>query len=205
MRKCHRRRAPVARRGPRPGLLERAIRPEAGQTRNGARQLFSAGPDPGLCSAKKRAAGRRPSLRCGPDGAPHATCRMGTPGCRPAPPPAFGRHEGRGGRGLPNPEPPMLDDLLSHPVPADTDDNAGQSPSPAVHPLDELALYGCRPFQDDADPRPLPEPHAAEGAVAGALNALADLFCGTRLEDDLPDLLWAFVNLFHRKADRITG
>ena len=98
----------------------------------------------------------------------------------------------------------MLDDLLSHPVPADTDDNAGQSPSPAVHPLDELALYGCRPFQDDADPRPLPEPHAAEGAVAGALNALADLFCGTRLEDDLPDLLWSFVNLFHRKADRIT-
>ena len=98
----------------------------------------------------------------------------------------------------------MLDDLLSHPVPADTDDDAGQAPSPAVHPLDELALYGCRPFQDDADPRPLPEPHAAEGAVAGALNALADLFCGTRLEDDLPDLLWSFVNLFHRKADRIT-
>ena len=79
------------------------------------------------------------------------------------------------------------------PVPADTDDDAGQAPSPAVHPLDELALYGCRPFQDDADPRPLPEPHAAEGAVAGALNALADLFCGTRLEDDLPDLLWSFV------------
>ena len=98
----------------------------------------------------------------------------------------------------------MLDDLLSPPVPADTDDDAGQVPSPAVHPLDELALYGCRPFQDDADPRPLPEPHAAEGAVAGAINALADLFCGTRLEDDLPDLLWSFVNLFHRKADRIT-
>src|SRR4051794_71553 len=101
-------------------------------------------------------------------------------------------------------EPPMLDDLLSPLVPADTDDDAGQAPSPAVHPLDELALYGCRPFQDDADPRPLPEPHAAEGAIAGALNALADLFCGTRLEDDLPDLLWSFVNLFHRKADRIT-
>jgi hypothetical protein len=97
----------------------------------------------------------------------------------------------------------MLDDMLSPPVLADTDD-VGPVPSPAVHPLDELALYGCRPFQDDADPRPLPEPHVAEGAVAGALNALADLFCGTRLEDDLPDLLWSFVNLFHRKADRIT-
>ena len=66
-----------------------------------------------FAARSKRAAGRRPALRCGPDGAPHATCRMGTPGCRPAPPPAFGRHEGRGGRGLPNPEPPMLDDLLS--------------------------------------------------------------------------------------------
>src|SRR3954471_1737577 len=169
-----------------------------------------------FAARSKRAAGRRPTPRCRPDGAPHATrrigrggppqatCRWGPRGCRPAPPPAFGRHEGRGGRGLPNPEPPMLDDLLSPPVPADTDYDAGQAPSPAVHPLDELALYGCRPFQDDADPRPLPEPHAAEGAVAGALNALADLFCGTRLEDDLPDLFWSFVNLFHRKADRIT-
>ena len=83
-----------------------------------------------FAARSKRAAGRRPALRCGPDGAPHATCRMGTPGCRPAPPPAFGRHEGRGGRGLPNPEPPMLDDLLSHPVPADTDDDAAQSPPP---------------------------------------------------------------------------
>jgi hypothetical protein len=27
----------------------------------------------------------------------------------------------------------------------------------------------------------------------------------TRLEDDLPDLLWSFVNLFHRKIDRIEG
>ena len=97
----------------------------------------------------------------------------------------------------------MLDDRLSPPVLADTDD-VGPVPSPAVHSLDELALYGCRPFQDDADPRPLPEPNAAEGAIAGALNALADLFCSTRLEDDLPDLLWSFVNLFHRKADRIT-
>jgi hypothetical protein len=26
---------------------------------------------------------------------------------------------------------------------------------------------------------------------------------GTRLEDDLADLLWSFVNLFHRKVDRI--
>src|SRR3954447_16152310 len=36
-------------------------------------------------------------------------------------------------------EPPMLDGLLSPPVPADTDDGAGQASSPAVHPLDDLA------------------------------------------------------------------
>ena len=29
------------------------------------------------------------------------------------------------------------------------------------------------------------------------------MLTGTRLEDDLADLLWSFVNLFHRKIDRI--
>jgi len=29
------------------------------------------------------------------------------------------------------------------------------------------------------------------------------MLTGTRLEDDLDDLLWSFVNLFHRKVDRI--
>ena len=29
------------------------------------------------------------------------------------------------------------------------------------------------------------------------------MLTGTRLEDDLDDLLWSFVNLFHRKLDRI--
>lgn len=71
------------------------------------------------------------------------------------------------------------------------------------HPLDELALHGYHPFQDGADPRPLPEPDEAEQALAGAVNALTDLFVGTRLEDDITDLLWGFVNLFHRKAERV--
>ena len=29
------------------------------------------------------------------------------------------------------------------------------------------------------------------------------MLTGTRLEDDLADLLWSFVNLFHRKIDRV--
>src|SRR4051794_41426296 len=52
-------------------------------------------------------------------------------------------------------EPPMLDDLLAPPVPADTDDDAGQAPSPAVHPLDEQRGGGlgrrhppCRPGRE---------------------------------------------------------
>jgi hypothetical protein len=28
--------------------------------------------------------------------------------------------------------------------------------SPTAHLLDEIALYGYRPFSDEADPRPLP-------------------------------------------------
>ena len=35
--------------------------------------------------------------------------------------------------------------------------------SPTAHLLDELALYGYRPGQDEPDPRPLPEPDAVAG------------------------------------------
>jgi hypothetical protein len=33
-------------------------------------------------------------------------------------------------------------------------------------------------------------------------ESLTAMVTGTQLEDDLPDLLWSFVNLFHRKTDR---
>jgi hypothetical protein len=35
------------------------------------------------------------------------------------------------------------------------------------------------------------------------VEGFAAMLTGTRLEDDLADLLWSFVNLFHRKIDRI--
>ncbi|MGC2523696.1 MAG: DUF2493 domain-containing protein, partial [Stellaceae bacterium] len=75
--------------------------------------------------------------------------------------------------------------------------------SPTAHLLDELALYGYRPGQDEPDPRPLPEPDAVQAQLDRIVEAFSTILNGTRLEDDLDDLLWSFVNLFHRKLDRI--
>ena len=50
---------------------------------------------------------------------------------------------------------------------------------------------------------PLPASDTASMALESVIEALSGLFIDTRLEADLPDLLWSFVNLFHRKADRI--
>src|SRR6185312_1685857 len=75
--------------------------------------------------------------------------------------------------------------------------------SPTAHLLDELALYGYRPGEDEPDPRPLPEAETAEAQLAAIFDAFGAMLAETRLEDDLPDLLWSLVNLFHRKIDRI--
>lgn len=69
--------------------------------------------------------------------------------------------------------------------------------------LDELALYGHRPFQDEPDPRPLPEEPVVRGALADIFDALVSTFQDTRLEPDLDDLLWSTVNIFHRAGERI--
>ena len=75
--------------------------------------------------------------------------------------------------------------------------------SPTAHLLDALQLHGYRPFQDEPDPRPLPDPQTAQGLLYDSFDALAAMMSGTRLEDDLPDVLWSMVNLFHRRLDRI--
>lgn len=77
------------------------------------------------------------------------------------------------------------------------------SSSPTAEVIAHASLYGLRHHPDEADARPLPREEACEHALAGAVNALADLMTGTRLEDDLADLLWSFVNLFHRRLDHI--
>jgi hypothetical protein len=84
----------------------------------------------------------------------------------------------------------------------DTDELTSHA-STTEHVLTELQLHGHRPFQDEPDPRPLPEPSAIGGAVADMFDALVATFRDTRLEPDLEDLLWSTVNLFHRATDRV--
>jgi hypothetical protein len=78
---------------------------------------------------------------------------------------------------------------------------AHTSPTDVV--LTELQLYGHRPFQDEPDPRPLPEANVIAVAVADIFDALVATLSDTRLEPDLADLLWSTVNLFHRATDRV--
>ncbi len=93
------------------------------------------------------------------------------------------------------------DETLASDLPADHDDH---EPSASAHLLDELTRYAHRPMGDEADLRPLPEPEMAEMALGSMFEAMSSLLTGTRLEDDLPDLLWSLVNVLHRKTDRIS-
>jgi hypothetical protein len=86
----------------------------------------------------------------------------------------------------------------------DTDANLKtHAASPTAHLLDEIARYGHRFGRDEPDPRPLPEPQAAQAHLDAMVDALSAMLTDTRLEDDLADLLWSFVNLFNRKIDRV--
>ncbi|EFG84802.1 hypothetical protein GXY_06440, partial [Novacetimonas hansenii ATCC 23769] len=70
--------------------------------------------------------------------------------------------------------------------------------SSTAHVLAELQMYGYRPFEDEPDPRPLPEAPRIGGAVADIFDAVAATLTDTRLEPDLEALLWSTVNIFHR-------
>lgn len=85
----------------------------------------------------------------------------------------------------------------------DTDYEPHHESSPTDHLLQELALYGYRPFEDEPDPRPLPEGNVVAGSIADIFDALVVALSDTRLEPDLDELLWGTVNLFHRATDRI--
>jgi hypothetical protein len=85
----------------------------------------------------------------------------------------------------------------------DGDNEPPHTSSPTDHVLTELQLYGYRPFQDEPDPRPLPEAQAVVGAVSEMFGALVSALSETRLEPDLDDLLWSATNVFHRAVERI--
>lgn len=85
----------------------------------------------------------------------------------------------------------------------DTHMRAPQTCSPTAALLDELQLYGHRPFADEPDPRPLPEPEALQAALTDIFDAMIVALGDTRLEPDLENLLWSTVNVFHRATTRI--
>lgn len=84
----------------------------------------------------------------------------------------------------------------------DIHDTTGTGGSHLAHLLEELELYATRPFEDELDPRPLPEGRLVEGAAADSCDALAASLVDTRLEPELEELIWGFTNVFHRATER---
>ena len=95
----------------------------------------------------------------------------------------------------------MNDDFASLPFDAFSPDQEAASPSP--HLLDELALHGYRPLEDDPDPRPLPSSDAASFALEIRRRSARGPLYRHAPRGRSPRSLWSFVNLFHRKAERI--
>jgi hypothetical protein len=89
----------------------------------------------------------------------------------------------------------MQSDATPHDRPAE--------PGTTAYLLQEMQLFGHRPFEDEPDPRPLPDAHLAGGAIADMFDALAGCLVETRIEPDLGDLLWNLVNIFHRAGERV--
>ncbi len=85
----------------------------------------------------------------------------------------------------------------------DPDYEPAHASSQTSHALDEMQLYGHRPFEDEPDPRPLPDGDAVAGAVADIFDAFVATFTDTRMEPDLEELLWSATNLFHRASERV--
>lgn len=84
---------------------------------------------------------------------------------------------------------------LSHECPGE--------PGPTEHLLQEMQLFGYRPFEDEPDARPLPDARIVGGAIADMFDGLAASLEDTRIEPDLDDLLWNLVNIFHRAGERV--
>lgn len=85
----------------------------------------------------------------------------------------------------------------------DADYEPEHSQSATDQVLDELRLFGHKPFYDEPDTRPVPDADEIHGAVADILDALLVTLSDTCLEPDLHDLLWSAVNVFHRAVDRV--
>ena len=76
-------------------------------------------------------------------------------------------------------------------------------PGSTAYVLQEMQLYGYRPFEDEPDARPLPDTRMMEGAIADTFDAMVACLVDTRIEPDLEDLAWNIVNVFQRAGERI--
>ena len=85
----------------------------------------------------------------------------------------------------------------------DDDFEPHHSSSPTDQVLHELQLYGYRPFNDEPDPRPLPEANILAGSISDIFDALVVALADTRLEPDLEELLWSKVLLLRHPPDRV--
>jgi hypothetical protein len=88
----------------------------------------------------------------------------------------------------------------SNDIPADEPEHAESS---MVQLIQEMQLYGYRPFEDEPDQRPLPESRLVDGAVADMFDGMVSALIDTRIEPDLEDLLWGIVNVFQRAVERV--
>ncbi|MFA7504679.1 MAG: DUF2493 domain-containing protein [Burkholderiaceae bacterium] len=85
-------------------------------------------------------------------------------------------------------------------IPADEPEHAD---SQMVNVMQEMQLYGWRPFEEEPDQRPLPEPRLVDGAVADMFDGIIAALIDTRIEPDLEDILWGLVNVFQNGIRRV--
>jgi hypothetical protein len=81
--------------------------------------------------------------------------------------------------------------------------NQEPEPGTSAYLLQEMQLYGYRPFEDEPDQRPLPDDRHADRAIADIFDAMVSCLIDTRVEPDLEDLLWHITNVFQRASERI--
>jgi len=145
---------------------------------------------------------RQPALLAGQETLPQppgaALGRFATLAVPARPPPGQGSPSGRERRGLKPTETNM--NLI---LPIDDTFEPDHASSPTDRVIYEMQVFGYRPFQDEPDPRPLPEEPVVQSALTAMFSAMFEMLGDTRLEPDLEDLLWSTVNLFHRAGERI--
>ncbi|MFQ6552745.1 DUF2493 domain-containing protein [Aestuariibius insulae] len=78
--------------------------------------------------------------------------------------------------------------------------DSGQSATAQV--LADLELHGYHPGPHERDPRDCPEDELAARIATEILDLLVSALAETALDNDLNELLWSAVNMFHRAAAR---